>query len=66
MKNLSDVVTLLLEVLRGRAGKWDAVKDAIRSKDRAVGLVTVILALVPPVLVPLVLVALAVLFAAAR
>lgn len=47
MRNLSELVTLLLEVLRGRTGKWDVVKDAIKSTDPAVRILAVILALAP-------------------
>ena len=50
----SEILGALLELLRGRIGKWDVVKDAIRSKDRAVRLIAVILALAPPVIVTLV------------
>jgi hypothetical protein len=46
----SEILGALLELLRGRTGKWDVVKDAIRSKDRAVRLIAVTLALAPPVM----------------
>jgi hypothetical protein len=46
----SEILGALLEFLRSRTGKWDVVKDAIRSKDRAVRLIAVILALTPPVI----------------
>ena len=46
----SEILGALLELLRSRTGKWDVVKDAIRSKDRAVRLIAVILALTPPVI----------------
>ena len=49
----SEILGALLELLRGRTGKWDVVKDAIRSKDRAVRLIAVILALSPPVIATL-------------
>lgn len=42
-----EILSALLGFLRGRTGKWDVVKDAIRSKDRAVRLIAVILALAP-------------------
>lgn len=58
---IADLIAVLLEVLRGRAGKWDVVRDAIRSKDPAVRITAVILALAPAVLA-----ALAGLFAAVR
>jgi hypothetical protein len=46
---------LLLEgqLLRGRTGKWDVVKDAINSKDAAVRLLALILALAPTVIATL-------------
>jgi len=62
MRNISDLVTLLLGGLRGRSGKWDAVVAAVRGKNRAVGLVAVILAFMPAILLALAVV----LFAAAR
>jgi len=42
-----------LYYLRGRTGKWDVVKDASHSEDRAVRLLAVILVLAPAVLVTL-------------
>jgi hypothetical protein len=48
MKNIAELVTFLLEVLRGRTCKWDVAKDAIKSKDRAVRLLVAILAFAPP------------------
>ena len=49
----SELLVALLELLRGRTGKWDVVKDAIRSKDPAVRLLAVILALAPTVIAAL-------------
>jgi hypothetical protein len=46
----SEILRALLEFLRSRTGKRDVVKDAIRSKDRAVRLIAVILALAPSVI----------------
>jgi hypothetical protein len=53
MKNSADFITLLLELLRGRIGKWDVVRDAIRSTDPAVRIIAVILALAPAVIATL-------------
>ena len=51
MKN--ELLAALLELLRGRTGKWDVVKDAINSKDAAVRLLALILALAPAVIATL-------------
>ncbi len=53
VKNSADLITLLLELLRGRTGKWDIEKDAINSTDPAVRLLAVILALAPTVIATL-------------
>jgi hypothetical protein len=50
---LAAPLSVLLELLRGRTGKWDVVKDAIRSQDPAVRLLAVILALAPAVIATL-------------
>jgi hypothetical protein len=49
----SDHINFLLELLRGRTGKWDVVLAAIRSKDDFVRRVAVILVLAPPVIATL-------------
>jgi hypothetical protein len=49
----SDHINFLLELLRGRTGKWDVVLAAIRSKDDFVRRVAVILVLAPPVILVL-------------
>lgn len=41
----TDLIALLLEVLRGRTGKWDVVKAAIGSTGDTVRLIAVILAM---------------------
>jgi hypothetical protein len=40
-----DLITVLLELMRGRTGKWDVIKYAIGSTGRTVRLVAVILAM---------------------
>jgi hypothetical protein len=49
----TELLAALLEFLRGRIGKWDVVRDAIRSKDPAVRIIAVILALAPAVIATL-------------
>jgi hypothetical protein len=46
----NELLGVLVESLRGRTGKWDAVKEAIKSENAAVRLIAVILALAPPVI----------------
>ncbi len=48
-----ELLAALLELLRGCTGKWDVVKDAINSKDAAVRLLALILALAPAVIATL-------------
>jgi hypothetical protein len=60
VKNIADLITLLLELRRGRTGKWDVVKDAINSTDATVRLLAVILALAPALIATLVCLYLAV------
>ena len=41
MKN-TELIAVLLEVLRGRVGKWDVIKDAISSTGQTVRLIAII------------------------
>ena len=41
----ADLLAFLLEVLRGRIGKWDVIKDAKSSTGDTVRLIAIILAL---------------------
>jgi hypothetical protein len=43
VKNYTDLIALLLDTLRGRAGRWDAAKDAFKSEDPVVRRTAVIL-----------------------
>ena len=39
---VADLIAVLLEVLRGRVGKWDVIKDAISSTGQTVRLIAII------------------------
>ena len=39
---VADLIAVLLEVLRGRVGKWDVIKDAISSTSQTVRLIAII------------------------
>lgn len=49
VKNITDLIALLL----GHTGKWDVIRDAIRSKDDSVRRIAIVLALAPPVIATL-------------
>jgi hypothetical protein len=49
----SEILGALLEVLRGRTGRWDFACAALRSKDGFVRRAVVVLVLAPPVFVAL-------------